>query len=506
VRSRASGVSFLLVFLLAFATLLALHSPYLRLPYFWDELGYIAGCQPMGQFAPAALDLYRGGFWINHTVALNVHPPALIALVALVWHVFGYSIVAARVTMLAVASIGAALSFFLAARLAPGTTAAYPIAAVLFLIATPVFYTQSMLVILDMPAMVLTVLALLLFLDKHYAWCAAACTVLVLTKETAITTPAVFAAWLWFREKRGRQALYFVGPAITLAIWLLILRHHTGHWLGNQEFARYNLAGAANPVHLALAVVERARFLFWSDGHFVGTAALILNWRLLRGRGWTVAALVAALQVGLVTVLGAPLIRYLLPVLPILYAAIATATSVYPAKWRWGSYSAMILLLIGGWFWNPPYPFAYESNLSMVDFIRLQQDAAKYLESNAPGKRIASAWPLTDELSYPDLGYVGHPLRTVDTGGLRPDNLAALNRQSFDLLVVYKRIPPAAGTILDIPGLRDLLQHYYEYHPQATTEEIVSKMNLLPLMRWERRDQWIEIYAPARVENGRRAD
>jgi hypothetical protein len=344
--------------------------------------------------------------------------------------------------------------------------------------------------------MTFTALALLLFLDERYAWCALACTILVLTKETAITTPAVFAAWLWFREKLRRQALYFGAPGMALAIWLSILHRATGHWLGNEEFARYNLAGTLDPVHLALTVVERARFLFWSDGHFAGTIALVFGWRLLRGRAWTVAGLVAMAQVVMVTVVGSPLIRYLLPVLPILYAAIATAASIYPAKWRWASHAVMILLLIGGWFWNPPYPFAYESNLSMVDFIRLQQAAAKYLEANAPGKRIATAWPLTDELRNPDLGYVGHPLQAVDTGGLRLANLTILNRQSFDLLVVYKRIVPATGTILDMALLRGVLQHYYEYNPQATAEEIGAATGLIPLMREERRDQWIEIYGP----------
>ena len=476
-----------LLFPLVFALLLAIHLPFLRLPYFWDE---------QWQYALAALDLYRDGSWVSHTVSPSVHPPGVMALVALVWHVFGYSIVAARVTMLAVASLGALLSFLLATRLARGTAGASALAAVLFLIAAPIFYTQSMLVILDMPAMTFTVLALLLFLDGRYLWCALACTILVLTKETAVTTPAVLAAWLWFRETRRRQALYFVLPAIALGTWLLIIRRATGHWLGNEHFASYNLAGALDPIHIVLDVAERARALFWSDGHFLGTIALVIGWRLLRGKAWTVCGLVAVAQVIVVTVFGGPLVRYLLPVLPILYAAVATSASVYPPKWRWTSHAAMIVLLIAGWFWNPPYPFAYENNLAMVDFIRLQQDAASYREANAPGQRIATAWPLTDEITNPDLGYVTRPLQTVDAGGLRRDYLARLNRQSFDLLVVYKRLRPAAGTILDIAPLRNVLEHYYEYHPQATAEEIRAELGFVPLMRWERRDQWIEIYRP----------
>lgn len=474
-----------LLFLLPFGALLALHFPFLRLPYFWDE---------MGQFIPTALDLYHDGSLISHTVVPNVHPPLVEALVALVWRVLGTSILAARLTMLGVASLGLAVSFILATRLTRGLGCASAVAAVLFLIASPIFYTQSMLVQLDMPAMTFTALALLLFLDQRYAWCAAACTILVLTKETSVTTPVVFAAWLWFREKQRRQTLFFAAPAVALGMWLVFLHRGTGHWFGNEEFARYNLAGTLDPIHLVLTIAERLRFLFWSDGHFVATIALVLGWRLLRGRDWIVVALVAVAQVAMVTVVGTPLVRYLLPVLPIFYAAVATAASVYSIKWRWVSHIGLMLLLVAGWFWNPPYPYAYENNLSMVDFVHLQQDAAKYLDANAGGKRIATAWPLTDELKNPDLGYVSHPLQTVDIGGLRLDYLSAPKRQSFDLLVVYTRIKPAARTILDLAPLRDTLQHYYEYHPQASPQEIESNMGLIPLMRWARRDQWIEIY------------
>ncbi len=319
----------------------------------------------------------------------------------------------------------------------------------------------------------------------------------MLTKETAITTPFVFAAWLWLRDKRRKQALYFLAPALALAGWLAVLHHSTGYWLGNQEFTTYNATGTLEPFHIFSALLRRAWFLFVSDGNFLGTLALYLGWRILKGRDWTITAWVAAAQVLVVVVFGgAVLERYLLPVLPIVYVAMAAAASVYPASWRRVSHVVMIALLVAGWFWNPPYPFPFENNLAMVNFIRLQEEAASYLEAYAPDERIASAWPFTDELKNPDLGYVQHPLKTVDAGGLRSSQLAALDRRRFDLLVVYKRITPAAGTIFEAAPLRDVLQHYYEYYPQATEAEIRAAMGFVPLIRWERRGQWIEIYGP----------
>ena len=219
-----------LIFFFAFAALLlAIHWPILTLPFHWDELG---------QFVPAALDLYRDGAWVPHSTVPNVHPPGVMLLLAVVWKVFGYSILSARLTMLAIASVGVYLSFLLAIRLSRRSPDAPAIAAVVFLIVAPLFYPQSMMVLLDMPAMTLTVLALLLFLDQRYGACALAATALVLVKETAISTPMVFAAWLWFHEKKRRDALYFLAPAVALGLWLVELHHVTGHWLNATAGAR----------------------------------------------------------------------------------------------------------------------------------------------------------------------------------------------------------------------------------------------------------------------------
>src|ERR1700688_3502335 len=87
------------------------HAPYFNLPYFWDELG---------QFVPSALDIYRDGAWVPHSTVPNAHPPGVMAYLALVWKIFGYSIPAARIAMLIVASAGLLFSFLLAIRLCRG--------------------------------------------------------------------------------------------------------------------------------------------------------------------------------------------------------------------------------------------------------------------------------------------------------------------------------------------------------------------------------------------------
>ena len=476
-----------LLFLISYAILVVLHIPYLKLPFHWDELG---------QFIPAALDIYREGLWVPRTTLPNVHPPGLMAVLALVWKIFGYSIISSRLVMLAIASLGVLLLFRLTHRLS-GSMAAAVIAA-LFLVASSIFYTQSMMALLDMPAMTLTLMALLLFLDCRYVFCAAVCTYLVLVKETAITAPAVFAGWLWFKEKQRRKALYFLAPPAGLGLWLLMLHRATGNWLGNEEFAQYNVGFALEPFHIVFAFLARIWYLFVVDGRFIGTAALFVSWRLLRGAEWTIALLVGGAQLLVVTIFGgAELERYVVPALPILYAAMATAASSLALRSRWIAQIAMLALLVLGWFWTTPFPWPYEDNLDLVDFVHLHQDAARYLEDHASSARIATAWPFSDALLHPEFGYVKQSLKALKARELHLADIAGLGRENFDLLVMFTNKRAVKGSLLDLPPLRGFLRRYYDYEPQASADQIRQGIGFVPVRRWQRGDQWIEIYAPA---------
>src|SRR5580658_4019672 len=92
----------------AFALLVFLaHLPYLGLPYFWDELG---------QFVPAALDILHDRAWIPHSTVPNAHPPGVMAYLALVWRMAGYSIPATRLSMLALAAAAVVFTYFLSGK------------------------------------------------------------------------------------------------------------------------------------------------------------------------------------------------------------------------------------------------------------------------------------------------------------------------------------------------------------------------------------------------------
>ncbi len=136
----------LLLFALFFAGLMLLHAPLLRLPYFWDEAGY---------YVPAARDLYLNGALIPHSTPSNAHPPLVMAWLALAWRVAGYSTLVTRTAMLALAAFSL-LGLFRLARAAANSQVALATTALVAIY--PVFFTQSSLAQVDLPAAGLHVL------------------------------------------------------------------------------------------------------------------------------------------------------------------------------------------------------------------------------------------------------------------------------------------------------------------------------------------------------------
>ena len=493
VRERVPRAS---SYLIAFAALLLVvllsHAPYLSLPYFWDELG---------QFVPAATDILRSGALVPVSTVPNVHPPGVMLYLALVWKIFGYSIVSARVAMLLVAAAGVYASFLLSIRLSRGVPGAPAFSAALLLIATPLFYTQAMMAQLDMPAMTLTVVALLLFIEDRFALSALACLALVLVKETGAIAPVVFGAWLGFRERRWREASYFAAPFAPLAAWIILLWHETGTPLGDAGFAHYNVAYSLHPVRIAATLLRRLYFLFVADFRWIGTVVLWSVWRrtpgLFSGKAWTVAGIFAGLHVLAMSVFGgAALERYLLPVFPILYAAMGAAWIYVPRNWRLSSQAACVTGLLAGFLWNSPYPFPFANNLSMVDFVDLQKAAAEFLEERASGATVASAWPYTAALRNPDFGFVSSGFATIETEDFhRSSVIGKVQGSPARILVVYSRTWEPKWGVLNNDFVKGFLARYYEYEPQITAEAIEANLGMTPVYRWEKRGQWIQIYA-----------
>lgn len=486
---RSIPASTYAVFLVSFALILYLaHSPFLQLPYFWDELG---------QFVPAALDLQHDGALVPHSTVPNVHPPGVMVWLAGVWSVTGYSIAATRAAILAIGAVGVMFCFLLTIQLSRGLSGAPAFIAVLLLFVDPLFYTQSMMAQLDMPAMVGTLGGLLFFLQGRYRMSALICAALVLVKETGILLPLLCGVYLWASGKRC-ESVWYAAPFVVLAAWLGLLRYKTGYLFGDPGFAHYNVGYALQPMHAVVSLLRHAYYIFAADCRWIGTIAIWVGWKCgaFARPGWKFTGVFAAAHVLLVSLLGgAELERYLLPVLPIFYIAVAAAWTVYPVAWRNASAAVLALGLLAGMFVNPPYPFPYENNLAFADFVELHRSAAGYLEQTYPNERIYTAWPLTAALRRPEFGYVRSPLKTFETSDLHYSTLSRLDPARIRVLAVYSRTWEPAWGVLRIRWIRNFLRRYYEYEPEMTAREAHETLGLQQVARWTRRGQWIAIYS-----------
>jgi hypothetical protein len=485
--------SYTLAFLAICSFLILGHGPLLRVPFYWDEIG---------QFVPASLDLFRSGAWIAVSTVPNVHPPGLMAYLAAEWSVFGYSIATTRVAMLLMGSLGAMVTFLLAIELARGATGTPAFAALSLLCLSPLFFAQSMLAQLDMPAMCFSMLALLFFLQNRFRASAVSCLVLVLVKETGIVAPVLFGCWLVAERGRGamRDAAWFMLPVAALATWLAALHHATGYWLGNPAFAAYNLREPMQPVRFLLAAGRRLYYLFIGSGHFIGTLALL--WALPRmplfhGRAWRIAATFAAVHVLVVSLLGgAVLERYLLPVLPIVYIAFAVSLRGLRRVKRQVALLGLLACLIAANFVNPLYPFPFENNLAFVSFTQLQQEAAAATEAHGDDV-TATAFPMTDALLHPEYGYVRRAQKVVELAGFQRSEIEKLKRQRPDAVVVFNRAWDPLH-LLRHRAVVDFLEKHYDYHAELGADEIGEELSMHVTERWRRRGLTMEL-----LERGR---
>ena len=464
--------------------LFLIHTPFLKLPYFWDELG---------RYIPAALDLSKTG-------SFSPHPPGVIAWLAASWSIAGHAIPVTRIAMLLVAAAGLLVVFLLAIRLSENLRGAPAFVVVMLMVVSPIFYAQSMLALADLPAMLFTCLALLLFLRDRLVAAAVACTVLALVKETGLIVPIVLGGWLLI-EKRARDAVYFLAPFCAFGLWMLEVNAH-GRIIGNYPFTRFNLLFLLSPVRFPLALAQRLFTLFVADFRWIGSLAILAAWRgknIFRTRDWRIAGSLVGAYVLVFSVYGgAVLERYVLPALPIVYMAMVAGFSTLARHWRMAGQFGLVLGLIACNIWYPPYPAPLENNTAFTDFVKLHKTAAEFLEFNYTGRRILTAWPLGTALSRPEFGYVRHGLEVQQIPDFHISTLRNVDWSKVDALVLYSRHREPEWNLLELDLVRRVAERWYGYEPDLAMPPSGLSVGLEHVGHWAQGKQWVDVYATSR--------
>jgi hypothetical protein len=475
-RHPSRGTHPALVFALSFGVLLALHAALLRLPYFWDEAGY---------YVPAARDLMLNGSLIPRSTPSNAHPPLVMVYLALWWKVAGYAPAVTRTAMLLAAALSL-LGLFRLAETVANTEIA--VGAAVCTALYPVFFAQSSLVHLDLAAAGLTFWGLSAYM-KGRTWQATLWFLFAaLAKETAILAPLALLAWellsqfLPMRDGSNRQprspgqipqsrfqtSFRLLLPLLPLGGWYAYHYSRTGLVFGNPEFFRYNVAGTLHPLRILLALLIRLwqtfgyfhlLLLTLATGFAMGLPPLqdqknggqnTARPRIALDAQFAMLSVIVAYVLAMALVGGAELARYMLPVVP-LVILIGISTLWRRVRWWRGVVAIVALMFVAGWFVNPPYGFAPEDNLAYRDYIHLHQHAEDFLEARYPMARVLTAWPASDELTRPYLGYVTRPMRVVRIEHFAAEQLmaAADFRSNFEVALVFSTKYEPAHPLLE---------------------------------------------------------
>jgi len=508
-----------LVFVLTFAALLALHAPLLRLPYFWDEAGY---------YVPAARDLLLTGRLIPHSTVSNAHPPIVMAYLALWWKLAGFAPVVTRTAMLMAAAFTLLGLFRLAKTVANLEVA---VAATILTAIYPVFFAQSSLVHLDLAAAGFTFWGLRAYVKGQRCGAALHFSLACLTKETAILAPIALFAWdvlsplLPARDRNilpARQnwnLAFLLVPLLPLTAWYGFHYWRTGFVFGNPEFFRYNVQATLNPLRILLALLVR---LWQILGYFrllmLTLATLFAMWlpplrdpdgerpRIALDVQFAMLSVIVAYAFAMALVGGAELARYMLPVVPLVILVCVSTLWRRVRLWR-GVAVIVVLVFISGWFINPPYGFAPEDNLAYRDYIRLHQRAEEFLEARYPMARVLTAWPASDELTRPFLGYVTRPMQVVRIEHFAAEQLisaadlhASGAGPDFEVALVFSTKYEPAHPLLEHWRLwQQWKARFFDYHrdvPPAAAAQILGG-NLV--YAETRHGQWISVIEMERV-------
>jgi hypothetical protein len=528
-RQETSSAYLSVVFAAVFVVIFLLHLPLLQLPYFWDEAGY---------YIPAARDILLTGSLIPHSTVSNAHPPLVLAWIALWWKVAGYAPLVTRSAMLLLAAFALTGVFRLAEIIADRNLA---IASTVCTALYPVFFAQSSLAQVDLAAAGFIFWGMAAYLQRRpvatVCWFALA----GLSKETAILAPVSLAGWellgllarhtsfcnLWSEDDHSAKAIAstriepLMISALPLAIWYGYHYSRTGYVFGNPQFFRYNVAGTLELPRFFLALILRIWQVFGYLHLWVLTlAALLALWILPLNQPdsdvnpsrtrlpdrMTLYLVIGTYVIAMALIGGAILARYMLPAIPLVIIL-----SISTLRRRVGPWRVIVLCValafIAAWFWNPPYGFSPEDNLAYRDYVILHEDAERFLEARYPMARVLTAWPASDEISRPWLGYITRPLRVarIEDFSLNEILSAADQVSNYHAALIFStKYEPGARLWDHLQAFTELRTQwktrYFGFHrdlPPAAAAQILGGRIVFSE---ERQGQWIAVIEIERLE------
>ncbi len=303
-------------------------------------------------------------------------------------------------------------------------------------------------------------------------------------------------------------------PVAVLGLWYAFHYARTGYVFGNPEFFRYNVQATLSPLRIVLALGLRVWQAFGYMHLWVLT--LLMGWAMTRPAlrdgnverrridppvQCTFGVLIVAYIVAMAVVGGAVLARYLLTIVPLV--VILAVSTLRRRIRRWPGLIALVCIAFAAaLFLNPPYGFSPEDNLAYRDYVVMHEDAESFLEARYPAARVLTAWPASDEISRPYLGYVARPLRVVRIEDFTAEEVIAAGqeRSRFDVALLFStKYEPARPLLGHWHAWEKLKTRFFGFHrdlPPAIAAQLLGGRVVFTEIR---PGQWVAVIELERV-------
>jgi hypothetical protein len=203
------------------------------------------------------------------------------------------------------------------------------------------------------------------------------------------------------------------------------------------------------------------------------------------------------------------LARYMLPAVPLV---IILSVSTLWRRLRFWRMAVVIVALafVAAWFWNPPYGFSPEDNLAYRDYVVLHEDGERFLEARYPMARVLTAWPVSDEVTRPWLGYITRPMRVVRIEDFTLDEVLSATdfRSNYEVALIfstkYEPRPALWDRWRSFTEARTALKtRFFGFHrdlPPAAAAQILGGH---VVFSEQRQGQWVAVIEMERIEEAR---
>jgi hypothetical protein len=200
---------------------------------------------------------------------------------------------------------------------------------------------------------------------------------------------------------------------------------------------------------------------------------------------------------------GAVLARYMLPVVPLVILVCVSTIRRRLRRWTWWiafTCAAFVVQL----FVPPPYRIAPEDTLLYRDYVVLHKIAADELATRYPHARVLTAWPASDELTRPFLGYVTQPQAVVRIENFSPLEIerATQATDQFDIVFLFTtKWKPGRPLLRWLPFGKALQERFFDYREDLSPQLAATILGGRVVRYLDRNNEWIAIIAIDKVEN-----